>query len=182
MKHKIFTWLILRKICKLKDNQSPYKSYMPGRVLVGTGIQWSSIPTTSPLQAWPKVKLRASSKYLLNTDVLGTWITSLGSLFQFENTHSKGMLPNSSEPPLTQPWGIASCSINGSQEEEISSSLFTSPPHEPAESKEVILLPSFLQAKQAQSPKQLLTGHSFPSFQQLCCTLLNAFKDLYTRV
>lgn len=84
--------------------------------------------------------------------MLGTLTASLGSLFQFENTHSKEMLPNTSEPPLKQLWGIASFSIL--QEEEISSSLFISPPQEAAERRRSALSLLFSKLKALRSSLQ----------------------------
>lgn len=49
----------------------------------------------------------------------------------------------------------------------------------PQEATEVKIQPLFLQTRQAQSTPPLLTGHAFQPFHQLCCPLLDAFKDLH---
>ena len=67
-----------------------------------------------------------------------------------------------SKPPLVQLWTIPTCLIAGSQGEELSTSLSTSPPQGTAESTEVTPQPPFLQTRQTQSPQPLFVGRAAP--------------------
>ena len=66
----------------------------------------------------------------------------------FDHPFCEEMLPNiQSEPPLTQLWTITKHPITGSQGQEFSTVLSTSPPLEAAESNEVAPQPPFLQTR-----------------------------------
>ena len=77
-------------------------------------------------------------------------------------------------------WAIPVCPFTGSQGEELSTSLSTSPPQEAVESNEVAPQPPFLQTRQIQNPQPLLTVHAFQLFHQLNCPPLDVFEYLWS--
>lgn len=75
------------------------------------------------------------------------------SVSGFDHPPGKGMLPNIlSIPSLTQLWPAPMFPTVGYQREEVSTSLFTSPPQEDAEGDEVIPWHHVFQLRLAQSP------------------------------
>jgi len=70
--------------------------------------------------------------------------------------------------------------VAGSQGEELSTSLSTSPPQGAVGSNEVAPQPPSLQTRQNWSPQPLLTGHSIQPCHRWCCPPLDTFKDLHS--
>lgn len=92
----------------------------------------------------------------------------------FENALSKEMFPYvESEPPLVQLWTISTCSITGSQGEEVSTSLSSSPPQGAVGSNEIysyVLRQDWMERKMYSS-KYCLTL----LFKWLICMVLFSF-------
>ena len=113
--------------------------------------------------------LRPLSKCLLKADRHGASTTSLGIQFQALPAFSvKNCFLLSSLNLLWERQLWATCPGTGSQGEEISISLCTSPPQEAAENDEVVPQPPSFQARQAQCPQPLLIAHALQPCHQLC--------------
>jgi len=95
----------------------------------------------------------------------------------FEHPLGNEMLPNAkSKPPLEQLCAIPMHPVTGSQGEEISTSISTSPPQEAIESNESPL--RLLFSKLDKPMSQDIPSSPFQPFHQLCCPPLDIFKYL----